>query len=216
MRQEKNFSWLLIALLVFLIANPLAEELGLSDRLIRGLLFSWLLAIGVWSLRGFGHYFTTGMVLAVGGILLSILAANTAASDFALSSKLALMGFLLLAVRCTLSQIVLSNEVSVNRLVGAISLYLLLGVLWAAAYAALELISAGSFEGGVVTGPNGWGSDWLYFSFVTMTTLGYGDITPISPLARLLAYLQAVFGMFYIAIFVAGLVGAYVSDRTSS
>jgi hypothetical protein len=58
-----------------------------------------------------------------------------------------------------------------------------------------------------------WDSDWLYFSFVTMTTLGYGDLLPLSGAARLLAYLQAVFGQFYIAILVAGLVSAYISSR---
>ena len=59
----------------------------------------------------------------------------------------------------------------------------------------------------------GWDSEWLYFSFVTMTTLGYGDILPISATARGLAYMQAVVGQFYIAMLVAGLVGAYISDR---
>jgi uncharacterized membrane protein len=58
-----------------------------------------------------------------------------------------------------------------------------------------------------------WDSGWLYFSFVTMTTLGYGDISPVSAVARTLAYMQAVFGQFYIAILVAGLVSAYISRR---
>ena len=49
------------------------------------------------------------------------------------------------------------------------------------------------------------------FSFVTMTTLGYGDLLPISATARAMAYMQAVFGQFYIAILVAGLVGVYIS-----
>jgi len=59
----------------------------------------------------------------------------------------------------------------------------------------------------------GWDSEWLYFSFVTMTTLGYGDILPVSAAARGLAYMQAIVGQFYIAILVAGLVSAYVSNR---
>jgi hypothetical protein len=54
----------------------------------------------------------------------------------------------------------------------------------------------------------------FYFSFVTMTTLGYGDISPVAPLARSLAYLQAVVGQMYIAILVAGLVSAHVAART--
>jgi len=59
-----------------------------------------------------------------------------------------------------------------------------------------------------------WDSEWLYFSFVTMATLGYGDIAPVSAIARALAYIQAVFGQFYIAILVAGLVGAHITHRT--
>ena len=65
----------------------------------------------------------------------------------------------------------------------------------------------------MVGGGAQWDSEWLYFSFVTMTTLGYGDIAPVSAIARVLAYMQAVFGQFYIAILVAGLVGAYISRR---
>jgi len=61
----------------------------------------------------------------------------------------------------------------------------------------------------------GWDSNWLYFSFVTMTTLGYGDILPVSATARGLAYMQAIVGQFYIAVLVAGLVGAYVSTKSS-
>lgn len=71
----------------------------------------------------------------------------------------------------------------------------------------------GSFTGFSETLNQGWSNEWLYFSFVTMTTLGYGDLTPISATARTLAYLQAVFGQFYIAILVAGLVTAYITER---
>ena len=57
--------------------------------------------------------------------------------------------------------------------------------------------------------------EWLYFSFVTMTTLGYGDLLPVSATARAMAYMQAVFGQLYVAILVAGLVSAYISARQS-
>ena len=59
-------------------------------------------------------------------------------------------------------------------------------------------------------------SSWLYFSFVTLTTLGYGDITPVSATARSLSFMQAVAGQFYVAVLVAGLVSAYISDRRDS
>ena len=129
------------------------------------------------------------------------------------SSLIAAFGFVGTAVWAISKQIVVGNEISANRVIGAISLYLLLAVFWAIAYALLELLSSGSFNGLSKPLNQGWSSDWLYFSFVTMTTLGYGDITPVSATARTLAYMQAVFGQFYIAILVAGLVSAYISDR---
>ena len=64
----------------------------------------------------------------------------------------------------------------------------------------------------------GQGSEYslVYFSFTTLTTLGYGDITPVSATARSLSFMQAVAGQFYVAVLVAGLVSAYISDRRDS
>ena len=98
-------------------------------------------------------------------------------------------------------------------MIGAITLYLLFGVLWAIAYAVIESLVPGSFAGLSEPLSQGWSSDWIYFSFVTMTTLDYGDIVPLTATARTLAYMQAVFGQFYLAILVAGLVGAYIARR---
>ena len=70
-----------------------------------------------------------------------------------------------------------------------------------------------SVSGFLAWNDGGWDSEWLYFSFVTMTTLGYGDVLPVSATAKAMAYMQAVFGQFYIAVLVAGLVGAYVAQQ---
>ena len=210
----KNFTWLLIALLVFLIAIPVINQAEmLSPRSTRALTISWLLAVGVWSLRGFGRYFSIGIGLAIAGVLLNAIAANWPSQGVLYAAFTALIAFLLIAIWCTLKQVAITNEISANRLVGAVSLYLLLGVLWAATYVLVEMASPGSFYGMSAEGRQSWNSDWLYFSFVTMTTLGYGDIGPVSAIARTLAYMQALVGQFYIAILVAGLVSAYIGNR---
>ncbi|TFG66017.1 MAG: two pore domain potassium channel family protein, partial [Nitrospirales bacterium] len=54
----------------------------------------------------------------------------------------------------------------------------------------------------------------MYYSFVTITTLGYGDIIPVKPLVRTVAYLEAIVGQFYVAVLVAWLVGSYLSEKT--
>ncbi len=212
--EERNFTWLLSALIVFLIVVPIAEDFGfISGPFMRALMFSWLLAFGVLSLKGFGIFYHVGIGMAVAGIVLSIISANVPGDAYAVPSFLAAFGFVSIAVWCTSKQIIFSNAITKNRLIGAVNLYLLLGVFWAILYAVVEKLVAGSFSGLTEPMTDGWTSDWLYFSFVTMTTLGYGDITPVSATARTLAFMQAVFGQFYIAILVAGLVSAYMTER---
>jgi voltage-gated potassium channel len=211
---KNNFSWLLLALLVFLIVVPVAGDLhAMSGPVVRALSFSWLLLIGIWSLRRGGRIYFFGMSLVLAAVVMNVLAANLQSSAYIYASFAFTFGFLLLAISFTLKQVALSTDISANRLVGAVCVYLLLGVIWAVAYTVLNMIAPGSFQGFVPTEGRSWNSEWLYFSFVTMTTLGYGDISPVTATARALAYMQALFGQLYVAILVAGLVSSYISSR---
>ena len=212
-----NFFYLLGALLFLLLGTPLIHDLGMgSEPMLRATIYSVLLLVGIWSLKGGRHYFIAGMTFAVLGIACNVLAVNLDAIIFQYCSLLAMLGFLIVAISFTLGQVVFGTEMNVNRLVGAICVFLLLGLIWSFAYALLELAAPGSFTGsGLGEGP-GDDSIWLYFSFVTLTTLGYGDISPVSAMARSLASMQAVAGQFYIAVLVAGLVSAYISERRGS
>jgi voltage-gated potassium channel len=211
---NNNFVYLLVALLILLFGIPLAQDLAVaSGPLIRSLMFSLLLVIGIWSLRDGGRFFTIGMAFVVAGLVLNLLAASIDSQLLYFGSLAAISGFLLVAIVFTLKQVVFGTEISFNRLVGAVCVYLLLGTIWALAYTLVDAVSPGSFTGFSLQEGRVWDSDWLYFSFVTMTTLGYGDISPVSATARALAYMQAVFGQFYIAILVAGLVSGYISRR---
>jgi hypothetical protein len=87
----------------------------------------------------------------------------------------------------------------------AISTYFLIGVMWAGIYIILEGISPGSFSGISET------ADLLYFSFVTLTTVGFGDITPQSILGKRLAVFEATMGGIYLAVIIAMIVGRYMS-----
>lgn len=209
-----NFVWLLLALIVFLLGVPIADDLDVGGRVFaRAFAFSALLGIGVLSLQGGGNLFKLAMVFVIAGIIINIAATRTSSPWLIVISFVSIMGFLLTAIFFTFKKVAMDTEISVNRIIGAISIYLLLGVLWAVAYTLVEISSPGSITGFDVGAGSQWDSNWLYFSFVTMTTLGYGDIAPVSAIARVLAYMQAVFGQFYIAILVAGLVSAYISQK---
>ncbi len=212
---KSNFSYLLAALLVFLIGVPVADDLNiLSQPFVRSFAFAAMLVIGVWSLKGSGLIFPAGMGFGIFAIVLNVFAVSTDSRALLAGSLMMLFVFLFIAIANTLRQVAFGHEISFNRLVGAACVYLLLGVIWAVAYTLIEMAAPGSFDGLTETGgASGWNPSWLYFSFVTMTTLGYGDLLPLSATARMFAYLQAVFGQFYIAVLVAGLVGAYISSR---
>ena len=92
----------------------------------------------------------------------------------------------------------------------AISVYLLIGMGWAGVYTIVEAISPGSFSATPESG------DLLYFSFVTLTTVGYGDILPLSVLAKRLAILEGAMGSIYMAVIVAMIVGRYMSMHIES
>jgi hypothetical protein len=214
---KKNFAWLLAALLVFLVVLPVAEDFSIIDApVMRVAMFTSLLAIGVISLRGFGVLYVAGLALALLGITLNIAAVDSDSTYLGMASLASASLFVIVAIWATGRQIIPGDEINANRVVGAVNLYLLFGVLWAMVYALDEKLAPGSFAGLSEPLNQGWSSEWVYFSFVTMTTLGYGDITPVSATAKTLAYLQAVFSQFYLAILVAGLVGAYYARRLKS
>ena len=113
---------------------------------------------------------------------------------------------LLLFLSVVLVQTLRSGPVTFHRINGAVAAYLLLGIIWAHAYALVALLAPGAFAGPV--SPSDGPHAFFYFSFVTLTTLGYGDVLPVHAAARSLAALEAVTGPLYLAILIARLVSA--------
>lgn len=212
--QKSNFFYLFLALLLLLTAVPLVHDLGLAGtRFSIPLVFCLLLLVGIWSLRGGGRYYGVGIAFVLTGVVFNILTTMLDSSLLRYATLLSLTGFLLVAIVFSLRQIAFGTEIDANRLIGAVCVFLLIGVVWAFFYTLLELLVPGSFAGIAAVQETAWNSDWLYFSFVTLTTLGYGDVLPVSSVARTLAYMQAVAGQFYVAVLVAGLVSAYISQK---
>lgn len=104
-----------------------------------------------------------------------------------------------------------NGKIEFNTIVGTLAVYLLLGIVWTCLYLfTLEFWP----EGIKGIEYRDWHDNFnaaAYYSFVTMTSLGYGDITPTVPVTRTLAYLQAITGTFYMAVVVASLVATYIS-----
>lgn len=125
---------------------------------------------------------------------------------------------LAIAAGAILGDVVRAERVTAEKISGALSVYLLMGFVWAFAFTVLEVLQPGSFHwSGGAAAPHGRDAfgDLFYFSFVTLATLGYGDITPVAEGARSLATLEAVGGQLYLAVLVARLVGLQITHEES-
>lgn len=118
--------------------------------------------------------------------------------------------FLLLAIAVGINVFASGHAIG-DRVFGAVVLYLLLGLIWAVAYQLVDSVSPESFAGHSEESEGL--ADWVYFSFITLTTVGFGDITPVALSARSLAILEALVGQLYPAVIIARLVSLQVSSR---
>jgi len=109
--------------------------------------------------------------------------------------------------------ILTTRTVQLNTLFAAMSLYLIIALNWAYLYTLIELFQPGSFTGMLPSSEQTfsyWVSSFIYYSIVTLSTLGYGDITPVSSFAQIWTALEAIVGQFYMAIILARLVALYL------
>lgn len=154
-------------------------------------------------------------VLSLGGHLLTAQPHN---SVVLIGHCLAVMFYFWAAVLIVAS-LFRRQVLSLDSVFGAICGYLLLGMAWGVLYSMLDTIWPGSFEVGnrlaeQVQANHSRIHLFTYYSFITLTTVGYGDVAPISTPARTCAWLEALTGQFYLAVLVAGLVGALLSKKS--
>jgi len=123
----------------------------------------------------------------------------------------ATMAFFVFVVALLLRFILRAARVDANVICAGISGYLMLGMLWVPAYAMVAQLSPAAFTISTAAGAGRALSsfDCFYFSFATLCTVGYGDITPVSKAARMLAVMEAITGLFYMAVLISRLVSVY-------
>jgi hypothetical protein len=121
--------------------------------------------------------------------------------------------FFIMVITNILTLIFKSEDVTIEVIYAAILVYLLMALMWSFVYVLLELINPASFNVALSLeqGSQMWS---IYYSFVTITTLGYGDITPATELASSFSILEAVVGQLYLVVVVARLVGMHVASKS--
>jgi voltage-gated potassium channel len=211
-----NFIWLLAGLIFLLFSGAIFDQYQLEygSHLVNVSITGALL-VAIWSQERDRKWLSSRVVSTL--ILLGMMTADAFVKSAALSviQLSTILGFLLLSTYFAARQVLFSGKVDRNTIVGAICLYILMGLLWAFIYLICEYINPGSLSGLEHTGWHRNMQDVIYFSFVTITSLGYGDILPVTSLARFFTYMQVVTGQFYMAILVASLIGIRLAQHSS-
>jgi hypothetical protein len=206
---------LLIALGVLLTCAPFVEELE-GGHLILSVLFSLVLLAAVFAVANRKRTLAIALVLAVPAIAGRWI--NHFRPDLVPPSVFLVCALVLLAfVIGHLLHFVLSAPVvTMEVLCASISAYLMLGLMWTVAYWLVDQVTPGGAfafnTGGGTQSMNGFTG--FYFSFITLSTVGYGDITPVSRVARWLAAMEAMTGLLYVAVLIARLVSLYSSAKS--
>ena len=205
---------LLIALAVFLICAPFVEEFE-GGRLVLSLLLSLVLLAAVFAVADRKRTLAIALVLAVPAIAGRWI--NHFRPDLIHPSVFLVCSLMLLAfvIAHMLRFVLRAPMVTVEVLCGSIAAYLMLGLMWTLAYWLVDQLTPG---GAFSFNTNGGGQSingfsGFYFSFITLSTVGYGDITPVSRFARWLAALEAMTGLLYVAVLIARLVALYSSAK---
>jgi voltage-gated potassium channel len=210
--EKNNFIYLVISLVLLLLAGALVDQFPttLGQHIFQAASVVTL-ALSTFGFRSTQLRLQTGVGFTLSVLIIVVLGVLLNATGMSSLHLFVLILFYVWATWLAAKQVLFSGPIDGNKIVGAIGIYLLMGLIWALLYLFIAQTIPGAFNGleQLVWYDNF--ADVAYFSFVTLTTLGYGDISPIVPIARFLVYMEAIVGVFYMAILVASLIGIRVS-----
>ena len=206
---------LLIALALLFTFAPFVEEIKGGELIVSGL-FSLVLVAGVLAVADRKRVLVIALVLAVpavGGRWINHFRPDLVPPAVFLVGGLILIIFV---VAHLLRFILRAPSVTTEVLCASISAYLMLGLMWTMAYWLVDqLTPGGAFSFNTNAGTRSMnGFNGFYFSFITLSTVGYGDITPVSRIARWLAAMEAMTGLLYVAVLIARLVSLYSTPKS--
>ena len=196
---------LLLSLLAAILLTPVLGQ-GNWTRLLLAAVTFVPIVLSTIRLSQVKGWVWPSALLALGNVIF-VVAGNTFHSQTLTAIRWgALAAFFAVAAAGLFSHLRNSRTVAEAQLYTAVNIYLLLGLLWATLYLAIDAFSPGSIQMGSQADRQ---TELLYFSLVTLSTVGYGDIVPLSGMARIVTALEGVTGVLYIAITVALLVGRF-------
>ena len=212
--QRDRFLFLLVAHLALLLLSPLLESL-FALKLVVNLFYTLVLVTAVYAVSQSRRQLVSAALLAL-PMLVAMWATRLVEIPHLRNWGLAFGTiFVLYVLIVIIGHIARCRRIERDLLYGAIVVYLLMGLMWTFAFELLEGLTPGAFqfpENAIAEDPY----RFVYFSFVTLATLGYGDMIPATPLAGALTILEAVIAQMYLVVGVGWLVGIYISQEMAA
>lgn len=218
-----RFVYLLTALVLLILFSPILsvmrEDLNpMVAHLLYAVVFTVVMVAAVIAVSGRRSVSIVAVLLGAAALVMTWVQLAVGYQSVQVCHYVASMVFVGYIIALILRYLFIAPRVTLDVVFASLCAYLLLGVAWGLAYSIVDITSPGSFiylgsvaeavDGMQIT--SGRDSVAVYFSLVTMTTLGYGDITPASPVTRMLAAVQALTGQLYLAVLVARLVAMHI------
>jgi len=213
--RQGRFFYVFVCQVLLLVLFPYLKQTGLPCVLFR-LLGAVALVSGVYAVSDKRAQWITALALAVPAVALNTVLAFRPDPQILVAMLIFTILFLVLTLVALLRAVARGDRVTHDTIYGALSVYLLMAIAWAAAYSLLVTIHPDAIVMDAARHPNhsmDW-SDCVFYSFVTLTSQGNGDIVAMTAQARSLSILEAVSGTMYVAVLVARLVGLYSSGKS--
>jgi hypothetical protein len=209
----------LTTLLILLFSFPFFHQEMPAYITIHEVLFTFLLIAGLVIISATGKLIVVSVLLAVLASIIiwfNYVLGNTNLLLFGLFLEICFFSITIFSI---IAHVLEFERVTADKIYGAVSAYVLIAISLAMVYTMIEIAEPNSFyflqgleySDQAVTAHRLYFSEFIYFSFITITTLGYGDIIPLSKVAKGFASMEAVIGQLYVAVLIARLVGLHIS-----
>ena len=211
---KNNFVYLFFSLITLLFSAAVVVEFpGSVGEDIFSFIILLMLLVSLKSLHADATWKWTAYTVITSFVLLTIFAKlfdHTITVYFIL---LTLLIFFIRLFSIAFKQVLFVGKIDANKIIGSLTLYILLGLIWAVIYLLILAMDHQAFTGIEAANWKQIFSHVAYYSFVTLTTLGYGDILPTNHIAEFFVYMESIIGVFYMAIIVSSLISLHISEN---